>query len=305
MKISLTEEQVERIQSKLVYEKVLDEMVFKINLITEDGKTEPDMEWDFTDVKKDIDKSSKWVKTKEDLIEYITTLKEKIKNLSSEVKKRIVKYIIISFIGLVSINQMQKYFEKPIVKAVETEKEVLKKVLSQSQSNKEKDFKIRNSSLNLKNHLKKEENLSLTAYNIGDGAFTIGYGHAIFPKEKENYDFLPRYNKIVAHKTKITEKEAEQLLNDDIKEAEKTINQILDKWEDEGIKPKITQGMYDAMVSMAFNMGPGIKKTEFIKAIKDGDLQMAKKLILSTSERMFDDYPGLKKRRENEHNMFV
>ena len=46
-------------------------LVFKLSLITEDGKTEPDMEWDFTYVKKEIDLSKRWVKTKEDAEEYV------------------------------------------------------------------------------------------------------------------------------------------------------------------------------------------------------------------------------------------
>ena len=53
MKVSLTEEQFQRIQTKFVYESIIDDMVFKLSLIIEnDGKTEPDMEWDFENVKK-------------------------------------------------------------------------------------------------------------------------------------------------------------------------------------------------------------------------------------------------------------
>jgi hypothetical protein len=43
MKVSITEEQHQRVQSKIVYESILDDIVFKLSLITEDGKTEPDM----------------------------------------------------------------------------------------------------------------------------------------------------------------------------------------------------------------------------------------------------------------------
>ena len=42
MKVSLTEEQYQRIKERFVYESIVDEMVFKISLIIEnDGKTEP------------------------------------------------------------------------------------------------------------------------------------------------------------------------------------------------------------------------------------------------------------------------
>ena len=81
MKLSLTEYQYQRIQTRITCENILEEMVFKISLLTEDGKAEPDMEWDFTEVKKDIDLSKLWVKTKEDVKEYLTILKNKIKEL--------------------------------------------------------------------------------------------------------------------------------------------------------------------------------------------------------------------------------
>ena len=145
----------------------------------------------------------------------------------------------------------------------------------------------------------------LTAYDLGDGAYTIGYGHAIFKGEDEGYDFLPKYKNIRPGVTSITAKNAETLLDDDIKVSEDIINKILNDWEDEGIRPKLTQGMYDAMVSMAFNMGPGVRNKEFLQAIKRGDLKGARKLILQTSGSLFDDFPGLKVRRENEAKMFV
>ena len=45
----------------------LEKMVNRINLLMEDGKKEPDMEWDFTDFKRDIDDSKKRVKTTKDI----------------------------------------------------------------------------------------------------------------------------------------------------------------------------------------------------------------------------------------------
>ena len=64
MKLLITEEQYKRIQSKLTYESMLDDLVFKLSLLNEDdGKTEPDMEWDFTKTKEEIDLSKMWVKT--------------------------------------------------------------------------------------------------------------------------------------------------------------------------------------------------------------------------------------------------
>ncbi len=40
-------------------------------------------------------------------------------------------------------------------------------------------------------------------------------------------------------------------------------------------------------------------------AVKRGDFENAKNLILKTSSSLFDDYPGLKTRREKEAKMFA
>jgi len=303
MKVSITEDQLKVVQSKLLYEQILDDLVFKLSLITEDGKTKPDMEWDFEPIKKEIDLSKLWVKTKEDAIKYIETAKDKIENLPSDLKKRILKYIAYSLIGLLSLKQIEKYLDPPLQSAVKTEKELIKKVIPP---------RIRKSSEGLINHLKYEEGSirhkgqpNLVAYDLGDGAYTIGYGHAIFPDEEEGFDFLPRYSKIVPGRTTITKEDAETLLKDDMREAESIVNRILDEWEDKGIKPPITQGMYDAMVSMSFNMGRGIRTSDFIQAVKRGDFDLARKLILTTSENLFDDFPGLESRRKKESEMFI
>jgi GH24 family phage-related lysozyme (muramidase) len=300
MKLSLTEYQYQRIQTRLTCENILEEMVFKISLLTEDGKTEPDMEWDFTDVKKDLDLSKLWVKTKEDAKEYLTILKNKIKELPTELKKKIIRYVMYSFLGLLSLNQIQSSLEPTLQKAVETEKQVFEQP------------RIRQSSDDLYNHLKYEEGSIinkgepvLRAYDLGDGAYTIGYGHAIFEGEDEGYEFLPSYEKIVPNITKITKEQAETLLKDDIKIAEGIVNEFLNDWEKQGIKPKLTQGMYNTLISMTYNMGRGIRKADFIQAIKRGDLELAKEQIAQTSNHMFKKFPGLEKRRAKEAQMFA
>ena len=303
MKLSIRQDQYKVIQSYTTYQQILDEVVFKLSILTEDEEREPDMEWDFTNVKDDIDLSKMWVKTKDDVKEYISILKDKIKELPDDLKRKIMRYVMYSFLGIISLNQIQNFLEPPLETAVKTEKETIKKLEPQ---------KIRRSSKELIDHLKWEEGSIrdkgepvLVAYNLGDGAYTIGYGHAMFKGEREGYDFLPNYEKIRPGKTRITKKQAEMLLRDDIKVAEGIINEILNDWEKEGIEPNLTQGMYNTLVSMAFNMGPGIRKKEFLQAIKRNDFEEAKELILQTSSSLFDDYPGLKLRREKEAKMFT
>jgi GH24 family phage-related lysozyme (muramidase) len=303
MKVSLTEEQLRSFNNRLIYEGILDDMVFKISLIVEDGKTEPDMEWDFTNVKKDIDKSKLWVKTKEDAIQYIESVFDKIKNIPPELRKKILKYVVYSFIGLLSIKQLNKMVEPVVKKVDQIEKKTTEKIIS---------LRIRKSSPELYEHMRYEEGSItkkgepvLVAYNLGDGAYTIGYGHAIFRGENEGYEFLPNYNKIIPGRTKITKDQAEILLKDDISNSEAIINKILNKWETEGIKIKVSQGMYNAMVSMAYNMGPGIIKSDFIKALKSGNTYLAAEQILKTSSNMFKKFPGLETRRMREYKMFT
>jgi len=301
MKVSLTERQLKSLTNKFLCENILDDIVFKLSLVLEDSK--PDMEWDFTNIKKDLDKSKTWVETEEDAIEYLNLLKEKIKNLPDELKNKIIKYVLYSFIGLISLTQIKNYLDPPLKSAVETEKDIIKTLNPEI---------IRNSSESLFNHLKWEEGSIydkgepvLTAYDLGDGAYTIGYGHAIFKGENEGYDFLPDYDDIRPGRTSITKEDAETLLRDDIKESERIINDELSRWEEEGFKPILTQGMYDALISLAYNMGPNVINKQFMDEVKHGNFENAKNLILKTSSSLFDDYPGLKTRREKEAKMFA
>jgi GH24 family phage-related lysozyme (muramidase) len=56
---------------------------------------------------------------------------------------------------------------------------------------------------------------------------------------------------------------------------------------------------------MAYNMGPNVVNKDFVQAIKDGNMKLAKRLILQTSSSLFDQFPGLKTRREKEAKMFA
>ena len=308
MKVVLTEDQINVINSKLIYEEILDEMVFSLSLLFEDEEREPDMVWDFTQAKDQIEKASSWVKTKEDAIEFLKTVRDKIKELPTNTKLKIMEYVIMALMGVVGV----KLIYRVLNPRLETVQQIEKKAIEDVSQQEPKYQRIRKSSEDLFNHLKWEEGSiydkgepALRAYNLGDGAYTIGYGHAIFKGENEGYDFLPNYEDIKPGVTRITKAQSETLLKDDIKIAEGIINGILNDWEKQGIKPDLTQGMYNTLVSMAYNMGPGIKSKDFLQSIKKGDFKTARELILQTSSSLFDDFPGLKIRREKEAQMFV
>jgi len=146
--------------------------------------------------------------------------------------------------------------------------------------------------------IKKHEKLMLNAYTIGDRiggerAITIGYGHAN-PESRSKYQLGD----------KITKEEAERLLKKDLQRKEEGVKRIFRQWKEQGIDRKITQGMYDAMVSMAFNMGiGGLRRSEFIQELKKGNYKKAADLITST--RVSDRFSGLIKRRHDERDMFL
>ena len=290
--------------------KYLDRVVELCRLLNEEKK--PDFEWEF-EVKKNVDKSLDWVKTKDQAISYIKTLFDKIKNVSENIKHKILRYVIYSFVGLFTIAQMNSMYD-----GLTKEKPNLKKIENIGGGGEEKkEQKIRDYDESLVKHMKYEEGSItdkgepvLTAYDIGDGAKTIGYGHAIFSSESRgstggDYPFLPKYNKIIVGKTKITKKQAEELLRDDLDKSKKELNKILDKWEEDGITPDIDQNMYNAMVSMIFNMGVGnFRTSEFIQYVKKNQMDKAEEQIKKESSRSFRKFPGLKDRREREANMF-
>lgn len=290
--------------------KYLDKVVELCRLLNEEKK--PDFEWEF-DVKKNVDKSLDWVKTKDQAISYIKTLYDKIKNVSDNIKHKILRYVIYSFVGLFTIAQMNSMYD-----GLTKEKPNLKKIENIGGGGEEKkEQKIRDYDESLVKHMKYEEGSItdkgepvLTAYDIGDGAKTIGYGHAIFSSESRgstggDYPFLPKYNKIIVGKTKITKKQAEELLRDDLDKSKKELNKILDKWEEDGITPDIDQNMYNAMISMIFNMGVGnFRTSEFIQYVKRNQMDKAEEQIKKESSRSFRKFPGLKDRRERESDMF-
>lgn len=102
------------------------------------------------------------------------------------------------------------------------------------------------------NHVKKWEGLRLKAYQDVVGVWTIGYGHT----------------KTAKPGMVITEKEAERLLREDLAWAERAVAN--------GVKVAITQPMFDAMVSLCFNIGAGaFAKSTLLRTLNSGDYEGA------------------------------
>lgn len=143
------------------------------------------------------------------------------------------------------------------------------------------------------NFIREHEKLRLEGYSIGDGMVTIGWGHAE-PVGASQY----------AVGQKISETEAEKLFRRDIKKVEDGIRDLFEKWIGQGLDIKISQHMWDSMISMAYNMGVnGLRGSDMVQSLKQEDYLAAADSILTTN--ISDKFPGLEVRREAEKEMFL
>ena len=222
----------------------------------------------------------------------LTDLYEKTKNLPKEAKKKFLTYGIIS---LLSLNQLHNIYDTVNKSNIDKEsKDIIYKALDEEKHGVWKvgyDFRLSNKGWD---HIKNEEKLSLVAYAIGDSKITVGWGHA------EDYN-TSKYK--VGQK--ITVNEAKLLLSNDLKAAANGVRRMFKDWEDKNKKEiLINQDMFDALVSMAFNMGvSGLRQSDVVSYLKSGDYINAGKTIKSTS--VSARFPGLKKRRKKESEMFL
>lgn len=91
------------------------------------------------------------------------------------------------------------------------------------------------------------------------GTLTIGYGHTSAAAGK--------YPMVVG--TRITEERATQLLDDDLDPVEHYVNRV--------VKVPLTQGQFDALVSITFNFGQGnLQKSVLLARLNAGDYQGAR-----------------------------
>lgn len=227
----------------------------------------------------------------------------KIKNLSIESKKKILRHALITLLTLSFYSDVVNVVKK--TKNLEPQlKEFLLDMLGKKKEDISKISEIPKEgkwkkgyefTLSQKgwDHIKDEESLRLTAYSIGDGMITIGWGHA----EKEN-------NSKYSVGDKITKEEAQKLLDKDLNRIENGVRGIFAEWEKKGIDVKITQDMFDALVSIAFNTGIGaLRRSELIQDLKKGNYKAAGEKIKNF--RVSKKFPGLYDRREKESQMFL
>jgi GH24 family phage-related lysozyme (muramidase) len=267
-------------------------------LIQEDlDKSSPTFEWDLTNEK--IKKSTKNIKTVEQAKAYLDIVFKMFKKVPKKIKYKLLKYFFISLVGIIGYSQLFDYSEKNAPE-LKDEISLMKNDLKSADKiiKKKKFFSIpKKTSEEGKLSLKKEEGEYgetgepvLVAYDIKDKSITIGWGHA----ERKSFSQY-KVGDVISRKR------AEELFKQDLKAAEDAVNDVFKAWKDKGIEFYIDQDMYDAMVSMAFNMGrSGFRSTDFIQLVKKGKYEEAKERILTTNVT----HEGHIERRERESEMF-
>jgi lysozyme len=129
------------------------------------------------------------------------------------------------------------------------------------------------------------EALRLVAYpdpGTGGKPWTIGWGHTKGVKQGD----------------RITQEQAEQFFSDDLAVFELTVNSV--------IKRPVTQNQFDAMVSLAFNIGgPEFAGSTLVKKFNAGDVLGAADQCLRWKFGNGKVMPGLVKRRAAERETFL
>ncbi len=240
---------------------------------------------------------------------YINDALDKINKLSDNKKLLLFKVLMSSFFAFCTLPQMistihtwatKNNVPTEIVQQFDTEiNSIYKNNNTTNTSNVETTVDKYNAPTEysdaLVDFIKAEEGCELTAYNIGDGKITVGYGHAedIGTGMKDG--------------TVITQQQADDFLIQDLKEAQDGLDNIFNEWKSEGIKIKITQGQYDAMISMIFNSGIGhFRESNFIQELKNNNMDKAQEEINNlNNEDFYAKYPGVKTRRALETAIFA
>jgi GH24 family phage-related lysozyme (muramidase) len=231
-------------------------------------------------------------------------------------RKRLAKIIVVLFLtiygggkvyqSILNSESSQNTLANTIINDKETSLDkivsYIKELINGKKENKEisptvtvkfNDAETYKTSNEAKNVIKRYEKLVLKGYKIkGDGKITIGWGHAE-PIKTSKYKKGQIISKILA----------DTLFDIDIKKAEDGVKRIFVYWKSQGNNVQITQGMFDAMVSMAYNAGvDGLRTSKFIQLVKRKKFKEADDAILDVANS--GKFGGLDVRRGSEQELF-
>jgi lysozyme len=126
---------------------------------------------------------------------------------------------------------------------------------------------------------------------------TIGIGHLIYKQGVK--DEREKWRPYLKGGKKLTESQAKDLLSEDVVKYEDPLN--------ENINAPMTQSMWNALVSLAFNAGPNARSvSRAIEAINNQDYDTAANAILNGPTTSGGEYvEGLARRRKKEYEIFL
>ena len=131
------------------------------------------------------------------------------------------------------------------------------------------------------------EGEKLTAYPDIVGIWTIGVGHTGFVDGKP-----------VARGMAITKEKSKEILTADLKRFESAVN--------DAVKVTLTQNQFDALVSLAFNIGEGaFARSTLVNKLNAGDKKGAAEQFLVWKNAGGRVSQGLLNRRQKEKAMFA
>ena len=148
-------------------------------------------------------------------------------------------------------------------------------------------MKISQNGINL---IKKFEGVRYKPYKCPAGLWTVGVGHLI-----EDGKQLPK-----SWDRSFTESEVDAILRKDLIRFERGVTMLFP------VSYRFTQGMFDALVSFAFNGGVGLLQRSTVRsALLRGDKEMAGQSLLKYCRGGGKILRGLQLRRQAEYNLLM
>lgn len=141
------------------------------------------------------------------------------------------------------------------------------------------------------------EGLRTFTYNCSAGVLTIGVGHALTATERSN-EYILINGAPVYYNNGLTVIQVEQLLAQDLKWFERTINRT--------VTVPLNQNQFDALVSFCFNIGGGaFLDSTLLRVLNHGEYASVPEQMRRWVRAAGTVIPGLQARREKEIKLYL